>query len=246
MQSKHTDDTYCADLGNDGRDGSQKAIEHLLDKQGYVFLKSPPGDFDYVPYLERLGPLLPQYDGKLVWSIKPELGQEDMYSSMNTRELHPHTEHTEFAGLPPKYLALWCLVPATGQGGQTMLGDVFAFLDTLTLSERSELSRREYEFASTPGLRSMEFGHSARHPLLELRRDLPDVARFSYACMMCHDDAFILGIRERLYEFVMRNQIAIDYSTGSLLIWDNYRMVHWRTAFEDRRRHLRRVWIGER
>lgn len=242
MQSKHAVDASRAEIGQD----DQKAIEQLLDQHGYVYLESPANDFDYVAFLQRLGPLYPQYGGEIVCSIKPDPQYDGMYSSLNTKELTPHTEYAEFTGLPPRYIALWCLVPVAGEGGQTMLGDVFAFLDTVAPHERAELAARQYEFVSTPGLQSMRLGSAAMHPVLEVRGDLPAVARFSYTCMECRDDPFILGVRERLHEFVTQNRIAVDYTAGSLLIWDNYRMVHWRTAFEDRRRHLRRVWIGER
>lgn len=220
-------------------------IDQLLDRNGYVYMDSVPHDFDHMAFLRRFGTLMPQYDGELVWSIKADPQFDDVYHSLNTKELTPHTECAEFAGLPPRYLALWCIAPASDGGGQTTLADLYAFLDTLTPQERVDLASRQYEFVSTPGLRSMRLGGAAVHPVLEERCDLPPVARFSYTCMLSRDDPFILGIRERFLEFVSKTRVAIDFTPGSLLLWDNYRMAHSRTAYLDRRRHLRRVWLGE-
>jgi len=91
----------------------------------------------------------------------------------------------------------------------------------------------------------MQFGRSAVHPILEDCGAAPPVVRFSYSCIVHDDDPFVLDIRARVLDFVDRTHAAIDHSPGSLLVWDNHRVVHSRTAYQDRRRHLRRVWLGE-
>jgi alpha-ketoglutarate-dependent taurine dioxygenase len=205
-----------------------------------------PADFDHFGFLERLGVPLPQYDGELVWSIKADPRYEHLYHSLNTRELAPHTECSEFESLPPRYLALWCLVPPADGKGQTLLADIYAFLETLTPAERIKLAARHYQFTSTAGLQSMRLGRAATHPILENRAGLPPVVRFSYNCMHANGDRFALDILDRVLQFADQTQAAIDFTTGSLLVWDNHRVVHARTAYNDHRRHLRRVWLAER
>jgi alpha-ketoglutarate-dependent taurine dioxygenase len=220
-------------------------FKSLLDENGYVYLHGVPEDFDHVGYLKQIGPLMPQYDGELIWSIKAQERFDNLYHSLNTKPLMPHTECYEFLGLPPKYLALWCLVPAADGGGQTTLGDLHKFLETLTDEERGKLAETKFPFVSSAGVQDMGLGKTAVHPLLELREDKAPVMRFSYNCVVHEDDEFLLNLRERVLEFFTETHITADYEPNSLLIWNNHRMVHSRTGYTDRNRHLRRIWLSE-
>ncbi|WP_239395139.1 TauD/TfdA family dioxygenase [Frankia sp. CiP3] len=220
-------------------------FRRLLATNGYVYMDGVPETFEHVEFLRQFGPLMPQYDGELIWSIKAEERFDDLYHSLNTKPLMPHTECYEFHGLPPKYLALWCLIPASDDGGQTTLADMYAFADELSDAEREHLSVQPYGFVSSAGVQDMRLGRTAHHPVLEKRSGLPDVVRFSYNCVDHGDDSFLLDVRERVVEFFDRSHVAIDMEPRSLLIWDNHRVVHSRTGYEDRRRHLRRVWLAE-
>jgi alpha-ketoglutarate-dependent taurine dioxygenase len=71
------------------------------------------------------------------------------------------------------------------------------------------------------------------------------VMRFSYNCVVHEDDEFLLNLRERVLEFFTETHITADYEPNSLLIWNNHRMVHSRTGYTDRNRHLRRIWLSE-
>lgn len=216
-----------------------------LGEHGYLFLRGLPAGFDYVAFLRQYGALMPQYDGELIWSIRAIERYDNLYHSLNTKGLMPHTECYEFAGVPPKYLALWCLEPASDPGGQTTVADLREFLRTLTQAERGELAAREYEFVSSAGVQDMRLGLTARHPVLEERPGLPAIFRFSYNCVVHEDDPFLLDIRERVLRFFKENHVCVDYARGDLLIWDNHRTIHSRTAYSDRGRHLRRVWLAE-
>jgi alpha-ketoglutarate-dependent taurine dioxygenase len=225
-------------------DLEEGAFENALARDGYAHASGFPDEFDYERFLRRLGRFVPQYDGRLVWSIKAEARYDDVYHSLNTKELMPHTECYEFEGDPPRYLALWCLVPSQDGQGRTTLADGYEFVETLSDAERRHLARREFEFVSTPGLKSMELGTVARHPLIEERSDGGPILRFSYHCINHEEDPVLLSVRERLLEFFERMHVAVDYERGDLLVWDNHRVLHSRTKFTDRRRHLRRVWIA--
>jgi alpha-ketoglutarate-dependent taurine dioxygenase len=220
-------------------------FQALLDEHGYVYMHGVPADFDHVQYLSQIGPLMPQYDGELIWSIKAQKRFDDLYHSLNTKPLMPHTECYEFLGLPPKYLALWCLVPAADGGGQTTLADLHMFLDTLTAEQRAKLASTKFEFVSSAGVQDMGLGKTAVHPLLEEREGKSPVMRFSYNCVVHNDDPFLLKVRERVLEFFNDTHVAVDFEPNALLIWNNHRMVHSRTGYTDRNRHLRRIWLAE-
>lgn len=220
-------------------------VNRILLENGYAYMDEVPDGFDHVEFLKNFGSLMPQYDGELIWSIKAQERFDNLYHSLNTKALMPHSECYEYPGIPPKYLALWCLVPSADSGGQTTLADMYSFLAELTDEDRATLGEREYSFSSSAGVQDMQLGRVAQHPILENRDGLPQIMRFSYNCVEHGDDAFLLSIRERVLEFFERTQVSIDMEPNSVLIWNNHRILHSRTAFTDRRRHLRRVWLSE-
>lgn len=223
------------------------ALHERLSKEGYGYVTGVPDGFDHAGWLaEHVGPLMEQYDGCTVWSIKAEQRFEDVYHSLNTQPLSPHTECYESPGLPPRYLALWCVEPGEGQGGQTTLGDGFAFLDLLSEAEREAMATRIWDFVSSDGLQQMQLGLAARHPMLKRRDDAPPVLRFTCRCIADPGgDPFLADIRHRLLRFFEDSHIAVSYQRNALLVWDNHRMLHSRTGYSDVRRHLRRVWLAE-
>jgi hypothetical protein len=86
---------------------------------GYVYLTGISDGFDHVMEMRHFGEPVLQYNGALIRDVKPapDIGN-DVYSASNTRELTPHTESYEFEGLPPRYVALWCVRPAEGPGAR--------------------------------------------------------------------------------------------------------------------------------
>jgi alpha-ketoglutarate-dependent taurine dioxygenase len=225
---------------------NRQYFEQLLDQRGYVYMDEVPNEFDQIEFLESFGSLMPQYDGELVWSIKADRRFDNLYHSLNTKSLLPHTECYEYPGVPPKYLALWCLVPPSDNGGQTTLADLCAFTDELSEEDYDRLRTREYDFVSSAGVQDMRLGCSARHPVIEGREGLSPIMRFSYNCIEHRGDPFILDIRERVVEFFFRTHVAISLGFNDILIWNNHRIMHARNAYSDRRRHLRRVWLAEK
>jgi hypothetical protein len=82
-------------------------IRTSLTLAGYAYVCGLPDDFDYPLELARLGPLVHQYGGALVRDVKPDPSiSNTVVSSANMAELTPHTEWYEFAGPPPRYVAL--------------------------------------------------------------------------------------------------------------------------------------------
>jgi alpha-ketoglutarate-dependent taurine dioxygenase len=225
-------------------DFDEAEFRRMLDRNGYVYLDRVPEGFDHVEFLRRFGDFMPQYDGDLIWSVRPLKRFENMYHSLNTRPLTPHTECYEFPGTPPRYLGLWCIVPAADGGGQTTLADSRPFLESLTTQELAELSTRQYTFISADGVRDMELGRTAVHALYELREGRDPILRFSYNWVR-HHDPYLLDMRDRVVRYFVEHHVAISIEPRAVLLWDNHRVLHSRTGFTDEGRHLRRVWLGE-
>lgn len=226
-------------------DPAMARLQTELTEHGHVYIDGIPAGFDHAAFLtDRLGPLLPQYDGETVWSIKAVEQFSDIYHSLNLGRLTPHTECYEWEGTPPRYLALWCVVPTAGPGGQTTLADGRSFLDSLGEPTRTRLRSQEYRFVSSAGLQQMQLGRVARHPIVEERPGREAILRFSCQCVQ-EPDPFFEDISRCLQEFFDSSAIEVEFAPRSLLIWDNHRMLHARNAFTDPRRHLRRVWIAE-
>lgn len=105
-------------------------IRRLLKSEGYVYLKSISDGFDYLGELSKLGTPIPHQGSDYVKDIKPDQrAAAETYSSSNMRKLEPHTEWYEASGVPPRYVALWCVREAQGEGGETVIADGYSFLN---------------------------------------------------------------------------------------------------------------------
>jgi len=221
------------------------SIRGTLASAGYAYVRGLPEDFDHPAELTRLGPLVPQYGGALVRDVKPDPEVSDtVVSSANMAELTPHTEWYEFPGLSPRYVALWCVQPAEGPGGETTLADGYRLLDDYTMQERERLTIDIRQWRSTPTLAREGVQEVAYHPIIEIHRSTV-LLRFSTLDMLT-DDALSQRWVHHGRAFFEANKIGIKIERDGLLLWDNWRMLHARNGFSDPRRHLRRVLIADR
>ncbi len=219
------------------------SVRERLDAHGYVYLTGLPGGFDYPGGLSRLGPLVPQYGGDLVRDVRPDPAVPDtMVSSANMGGLTPHTEWYEFPGLPPRYVALWCVHAAEGRGGETTLADGYALLERYSTAERERLARDVRRWRSRPALAREGVRQAACHAILEMHAGV-QVLRFSTLDMVADDDLAMAWVASGR-KFFDTARIPVRIKRGDVLVWDNWRMLHARNAFTDSRRHLRRVLIG--
>jgi len=223
-----------------------ESFRKLMDSNGYVVLRNVPEEFDQVDLCSGLGEFIPQYTGVLVGDVTPEPGMDEYYHAGNSKALVPHSEGYEFSGLPPRYLALWCVRPARGSGGETTLADGYQWISTLTQEEQAVLKERPYEFTSTDALRSRGIYLSSRHPILMEYEGTPIV---SISCNnMVHEDPdeFATSILSSAQIFFRKWHVAVDYDLNDMLVFDNWRMLHARNAFSDLDRHLKRIQIGQK
>lgn len=233
-------------MGVSFSDETIRDLESLLQENGFFYVAGLPNDFDHLEFIRRFGPTMPQYHGGEVWQVQPSEKYEHTYHSLNRAELYPHTECYEFEGLPPRYQAFWCVRPAEDGGGATTICDTYGFLKTLSGEDRRHLERKR-RFESSDGIKSSGLARSAVHPILERGSGGKLVIRLSFNCMRRdEDDAdWLAQFFDRFRQHFQTNHIRIGWIPGALLMFDNWRYAHSRTAFEDWNRLLKRVWVTE-
>jgi alpha-ketoglutarate-dependent taurine dioxygenase len=219
------------------------SFRKLMASNGYVVLRNVPEEFDQVGFCSELGEFIPQYTGVLVGDIVTVAGLDKYYGAASSKSLVPHSEGYEFSGLPPRYLAFWCVRPARG-GGETTLADGYDWIRSLTEEERATLKERAYKFTSTDQLRSQGIDMSTSHPILLEHEGTPIISISCNYIVRDESDEFIAHILANLEEFFGKRHVAVDYNLNDMLILDNWRMIHSRNAFTDLGRHLKRIQIA--
>lgn len=216
----------------------------MVAEHGYVQVVNVPEDFGYVSFCRELGPFVPNYGGPVIGDVRPEPGMEDVYHSGNHQPLTPHTEGYDFKNLPPRYIALWCIAPAAGEGGETTLADTQPWVERLSHEEVAHLYENIFEWKTTDGVQRMGLNLRTYHPVLE-RHDSGDlIVRFSCNNLIHENDETALKLQADWQQRYSSECIGVRYGKGDLLLWDNWRVLHARNAFTDSRRHLRRIQIG--
>lgn len=235
----------CVDFNGDPLKDElfRKTFDMLMHEHGYVQLVNVPHDFDPVRLCRGLGTFVPNYTGAVVGDVRPEPGMDDVYHSGNTQPLTPHTEGYDFAVTPPRYIALWCVTPASGEGGETTIADTAPWIAELSPSDRERLESTPYEWKTTEGVERMGLNLRTKHPILE-QRGGELIVRFSCNNLIRDEDDAAAQLQQRWQERFAQEHVAVHYSQNDMLIWNNWRLLHARNAFSDRSRHLRRIQIA--
>ncbi|MFJ7771006.1 TauD/TfdA family dioxygenase [Streptomyces sp. NPDC097107] len=220
-----------------------KTFHQLMDEHGYVLMCNVLDSFDQVRFCRELGTFVPNYTGAVVGDVRPEPGMDDVYHAGNTRPLTPHTEGYDFAVLPPRYIALWCVTPASGAGGETTLCDTRPWVQALPDEERKRLLDHTHDWKTTEGVQRLGLDLKTRHPILE-EHEKGLIVRFSCNNLLREDDDPAADLQERWKRAFEAEHIAVTYQRNDMLVWDNWRLLHARNAFTDRSRHLRRIQVA--
>ncbi|MFF0156159.1 TauD/TfdA family dioxygenase [Streptomyces sp. NPDC005263] len=220
-----------------------RTFHQLMDEHGYVLLCNVTEEFDPVRFCRGLGDFVPNYTGAVVGDVRPEPGMDDVYHAGNTRPLTPHSEGYDFAITPPHYIALWCVTPANGPGGETTLMDTRPLVDTMSEQERQHFLTTDYAWKTTEGVQRLGLDLHTQHPILE-EHAKGRIVRFSCNNLIRDEDDPVAELQVRWHKTFERDHVAIDYRRRDMLVWDNWRLLHARNAFSDRNRHLRRIQIA--
>lgn len=244
------------------RDGKQLSPEgiaickQMLSQQGSCLLENLSDNFDTIGFLQNFSSPIAQHNGEFVYSVKAAPGFEKHSDSKSTNRLKPHTDGSD-CDPPPRWLALWGVQPARCGGGHTQLADCDRFIKSLDIATRQEVETRIYQFkSSSQGIHAKRI-HAVKSSLLSKLSgaDRP-IFRFSENLLLHGDyspaldetrveaDAFTQDFCDRLLQFFQEFSTSILIQPNSLLLWDNWRMVHSRTQYRDRERHLLRYWLS--
>ncbi|MCX5192551.1 TauD/TfdA family dioxygenase [Streptomyces sp. NBC_00249] len=227
-----------------------------LTVQGYALTQGPLNPQEAAALAGTLGTLVPQSTGELTYDIMAHPGFEKVRDTRSAHTLRPHTE-APGQNPPPRYLALHCRVQATCGGGQTMLADAHAFVAGLSDQDRhlvheSELYWPSYvEDADVKGLwkplvERTEHGTINRLSCTLLRtggysEDLDEQAGPHEPPLGAEG----VALAQQALDFFQDNKVSVLIPEDAMLIWDNHRMFHSRSAFTDTRRRLTRYWIAD-
>jgi hypothetical protein len=229
-----------------------------LAEQGYWLIDGVETDDDAERALRSFGTLVRQYDGAIRNQVKAVSGYENYRYSKSVNTILVHSEAPGW-NPPPRYLALHCRTQATCGGGHTDLVEAWSFIASLPDSLREQMRCRIVHWPghNTAGVA----GAGVRAPMIQSTGSGREIVRFSYNLLTrghydppidgeSDPDTLPLGrdgvtLAERAAEFFAERRTQILIPEGSILIWDNQRMFHARSAYQDRRRHLTRYWLAE-
>jgi len=196
-------------------------LKRELLQNGYVHLNGmDSNDFDR----------LVQSLGDVILRTSVRVRPESRALVMSDRALDLHTDHQR-----AKFIA-WHCIRQTDQGGTSLLLDIGVLFDQLQESEQQHLSRVRFAahkvFEGDPG----------DHLLLT---EDDDHRRFYYAPFLIlpeyREDPVLIKFRQLVRKAV---PIAINLAEGDVLVVDNHRILHGRTAiFGSKDRQLERCWI---
>ena len=225
-----------------------------LEEQGFVYQPHLPPDFDWRSHLRRLGEFVARDNPSGVSSVQAAPKHRKRSYSNSQNALNPHTE-ASFLPQPPRYLAIWGVRPASCGGGLTTVADGYELLQNFSVEERLELSRQVRRFPASQDAGWAQGGVNA--PVVDHDEDGKILLRISYNLFQFgryHPRLDEPPAEERtplmadfcaeLLEFFHSRAQGIRVERNSLLVMDNHRMLHARTAFDDPQRHLQNVWIA--
>ena len=211
-----------------------------LRTHGHVLLSGLAPEFPHVDFFEALGEVLPQYGGTKYWPVKPD-PRFGGYDSRSTGALNPHTDAYEYPGRAPRYVALQCVSAPTCGGGLTQLADGYAFWEGIDDVTKQYLKATRFRYHSTQNLNDQGIGWEGFHPFAE-DTDAGLILRVSLNNVETRNDPTLLAVHEKVRPFFDANHFAVQWNQHDILLWDNWRWWHSRTAFTCLQRHLTRVW----
>ncbi|MEM8637238.1 MAG: TauD/TfdA family dioxygenase [Cyanobacteria bacterium P01_G01_bin.54] len=229
----------------------ESELKQYLADYGYVYLPNQPENFDWIGCTQDLtqAKLMRQDNGDSIHDVKCKAGFELLSDSQSKNPLRYHTEAPYFP-TPPHYIALWCVKPDIVDG-HTILSDSRDFLRSwLTQEEQQQLAKKKYRYTDLSGK------YLSYYSILQFPRCGEYILRFSLNNLLyghpspdinaepINQDPFLNDICQRIVEFCADEHKAIRLRRNSLLIVDNWIMLHSRTAFADPNRHLQRIWLA--
>lgn len=228
-----------------------------LKTDGYALFNVASLGGDDREVAAQFGEIIPQYDGHESYDVAYREGFDEFLYSKSLNSIGPHTEAPLWAP-PPRLLALYCKRQARCGGGATLIADARTFLLDRPAAELELCRSWPIGFVGSPNP-ELTATIAVDAPLLS-ETGSGTIVRFSHNFFIYGDtnarlserrDLAQLGLPRPLeraiaatFRFFEDEAVPITIPEGHMLIWDNHRMLHGRTAFRDADRHLTRYWLA--
>ncbi|QIS17167.1 TauD/TfdA family dioxygenase [Nocardia terpenica] len=236
------------------RANDENALRTELADTGHALVTELQDEGEAVQLLESLGSIIPQYDGKVRHDVTYQPGYDHQSYSRSTNTIRAHTEAPGWAPEPPRYLALFCHRQDRFGGGHTDLLDGEVLREQLSATELSLM-------ASTPIAFPGRDESSTEAPMFQTQADGRLLLRFSFNLLTSGSyEAILTGpapdlaelpvgahgaaLAQQVGELFDKFRTRILIPENGLLIWDNHRLLHARSEYSDRARHLTRFWLA--
>lgn len=172
----------------------------------------------------------------LVMNLKPKPGfQPASYAGTGVFDLHTDLSWFE---KPPKYIAMFCVMPESAGGGMPLLADGWQALNSLSSEDVTYLKSHSVTFPPPdhidyPPLTGPIATDRAEGPFIRFRYDLLDNPTQPI---------------QNFFAAINKHLIQIEVAPGSIFIFDNDRMLHGRTELKggmNSDRHFKRLYGEE-
>ncbi len=168
-----------------------------------------------------------------VEEVETKVGSRALVTS--DRALSPHTDHHRARWI------VWVCLNQGDRGGESLVVDGLKVLALLTREQQEVLTRVDLIE------HSIFAGDMERHAMLTR---LPDGRTHIYYSYWLAEDNMPPEEQAAFDAFTDAVRVAEQHRSrlcpGDLLVVDNHRALHGRTAIEGGHRHLRRFWLEER
>ncbi|HET6880183.1 MAG TPA: TauD/TfdA family dioxygenase [Pirellulales bacterium] len=217
------------------------AIRQRLEQEGIVYVAAAPGDAEGHELRDIVGRLgtAEEHDrlGQFVWHIRydAEAAERGATASLTMEPLPFHTDGA-FENPSPRYLAQYVVQEDRFGGGETLLIDVATVVDRLNAATCEILRTTYFRFWAPAEYAKQSPYHDAPilfgDGLMRYRRAIiDDELRADAAAALDELDAAIDAVKPA----------RLRLPSGAVLLFDNARFLHARTAVLDPDRHLLRM-----
>jgi alpha-ketoglutarate-dependent taurine dioxygenase len=215
-------------------------VPDILRDQGVAHVSDTPASLSLGDIVSHWGRVFPQYDRQEVWDVRPVQSQDDAPTSVGMASVSLHTEFCEREGWPPKYVALLCRRDSKGDGN-LILADGYHILRSLPAGSVEALRQDIVSFFTEESITQVARGETAKKTVLQTHPSGEQVIQYDGPQVRATGSERLVLIADIIDDADHWEPYRIHQEPGSIVIWNNYRFLHGRTAFTDHRRWLQRV-----
>ena len=235
---------------------SPNNIDHIneeINRHGYALCRRLPciSESWLLDFASRIGSLDLCIPGELSGPPVMHLMFNEAKAPQRDRPAYFSNEafplHSDLAYVfnPPRYLFTLCLQPDRNGGGLTILSDCTQAWQALSLEHKRQLEEPQFQFRNPPNTPP---GGTGRLPVFLVADDW---SMFRYRRDSMTYDSHAADAIASFSDALDECAFSVPLCSGDLLIVDNHRILHGRTAFllkeiPNERRHLLRAYAQDK